>query len=142
MSEITQKNSSFLNLWISNPFFLSLTAIGKHLSQLTAHIPCSQSIENCLAPPSFEKAYLGNFKKKQRFGTSLVAQWLRIHLPMQGTWVPALVQKDPTCHRATKPTHHNYWAHVPQLLKPAHLEPVLHNKRSHRNEKPVHCNEE
>ena len=24
-----------------------------------------------------------NFKR----GTSLVAQWLRIHLPMQGTWV-------------------------------------------------------
>ena len=33
-------------------------------------------------------------------------------------------------------------AHEPQLLKPAHLEPVLHNKRSHRNEKPIHCNEE
>ena len=29
-----------------------------------------------------------------------------------------------------------------QLLKPAHLEPVLCNKRSHCNEKPVHCNKE
>ena len=29
-----------------------------------------------------------------------------------------------------------------QLLKPGHLEPVLHNKRSHHNEKPVHRNEE
>ena len=28
-----------------------------------------------------------------------------------------------------------------QLLKPAHLEPVLH-KRSHGNEKPAHRNEE
>ncbi|KAJ8779396.1 hypothetical protein J1605_012685 [Eschrichtius robustus] len=37
---------------------------------------------------------------------------------------------------------HNYWAHAPQLLKPMHLEPVLHNKRSHRNEKPMHRNEE
>ena len=26
--------------------------------------------------------------------------------------------------------------------EPGHLEPVLHNKRSHRNEKPVHRNEE
>ena len=34
---------------------------------------------------------------------SLVAQWLRIHLPGQGTWVQALVREDPTCHRATKP---------------------------------------
>ena len=41
-------------------------------------------------------------------GTSLVAQWLRIHLPMQRTWVQALVREDTTCHRATKPVHHNY----------------------------------
>ncbi|KAJ8794567.1 hypothetical protein J1605_018862 [Eschrichtius robustus] len=40
-------------------------------------------------------------------------------------------------------------AHKPQLLslcatttEPARLEPVLRNKRSHRNEKPAHCNEE
>ena len=33
-------------------------------------------------------------------------------------------------------------AHVLQLLKPVCLEPVLSNKRSHRNEKPAHCNEE
>ena len=75
-------------------------------------------------------------------GTSLMVQWLRIHLSMQGKWVPSLVQEDPTCCGATKPLHHNYWAHVPQLLKPMRLEPVLHNKRSHHNEKSVHCNEE
>ena len=40
--------------------------------------------------------------------TSLVAQWLRIRLPMQGTRVRALVQEDPTCHRETKPVGHNY----------------------------------
>ena len=39
---------------------------------------------------------------------SLVAQWLRIHLPMQGTRVRALVQEDPTHRRATKPMHRNY----------------------------------
>ena len=27
--------------------------------------------------------------------TSLVVQWLRIHLPMQGTWVQSLVRKIP-----------------------------------------------
>ena len=42
--------------------------------------------------------------------TSLVVQWLRIRLPMQGTWVRALFQEDPTCHGAIKPMHHNYWA--------------------------------
>ena len=87
-------------------------------------------------------------------GASLVVQWLRIHLPMQGTLVRALVREDPTCRGATKPVSHNswacalepashnYWAHTPQLLKPARLEPVLHNKRSHCNEKPVHHKEE
>ena len=88
------------------------------------------------------------------WGTSLVAQWLRIHLPMQGTQVWALVQEDPTCRGATKPVHHNcwacalepvshnYWARKPQLLEPKYLEPVLRNKRNHNNEKPAHYNEE
>ena len=33
-------------------------------------------------------------------------------------------------------------ARAPQLLKPAHLEPMLHNKRSHRNEKLMYHNKE
>ena len=73
------------------------------------------------------------FKNRWKW-TSLVAQWLRIRLPVQGTWVRALVQEDPMCRRATKPVCHNYWACA--------LEPVLRNKRSHRNEKPAHCHEE
>ena len=40
--------------------------------------------------------------------TSLVVQWLRIHLPMQATWVQALVLEDLTCRGATKPVCHNY----------------------------------
>ena len=58
-------------------------------------------------------------KKKIQLRTSLVVQWLRIRLPMQGPWVRALVREDPTCCRATKPVHHNYWACA--------LEPVSHN---------------
>ena len=57
---------------------------------------------------------------------------------MKGTQVQALVREDPTCRGATKPVSNNYWAHVPQLLKPARLEPVLGHKRSHRSEKPAH----
>ena len=45
---------------------------------------------------------------KYSMGASLVAQWLRIRLPMQGTWVGALVQEDPTCRGATKPVRHNH----------------------------------
>ena len=42
------------------------------------------------------------------FWASLVAQWLRVCLPMQGTRVQALVWEDPTCRRATGPVSHNY----------------------------------
>ena len=41
-------------------------------------------------------------------GASLVAQWLRICLLMQGTRVRALVWEDPTCHGATRSVSHNY----------------------------------
>ena len=44
----------------------------------------------------------------KKLGASLVAQWLRICLPMQGTRVQALVWEDPTCHGATGPMRHNY----------------------------------
>ena len=43
-------------------------------------------------------------------GASLVAQWLRIRLPMQGTGVRALAREYPTCCAATRPKRHNYWA--------------------------------
>ena len=46
-------------------------------------------------------------------GTSLVVQWLRIRLPVQGTQVRSLVQEDSTCRRATKPMRHNYQARAP-----------------------------
>ena len=51
---------------------------------------------------------LENSVYKQMCRASLVAQWLKIHLPIQGTRVRALVQEDPTCHGATKPVCHNY----------------------------------
>ena len=48
------------------------------------------------------------FKRQLTFWASLVAQWLRVCLPMQGTRVRALVWEDPTCRRATRPVSHNY----------------------------------
>ena len=47
-------------------------------------------------------------KKVLLLGASLVAQRLRICLPMQGTRVRALVWEDPTCCGATRPVSHNY----------------------------------
>ena len=43
-----------------------------------------------------------------RTRASLVAQWLGIRLPMQGTRVGSLAREDPTRHRATKPMSYNY----------------------------------
>ena len=44
----------------------------------------------------------------QNIRASLVAQWLRVCLPMQETRVRALVWEDPTCHGAPRPVSHNY----------------------------------
>ena len=49
---------------------------------------------------------------------------------MQGTQVQSLIQEDLTCHGATEPMHHSFSARA--------LEPVLCNRRSHRNEKLAH----
>ena len=46
--------------------------------------------------------------QKELLGDSLVVQWLRVCLPVQGTQVQSLVREDSTCHRATKPVSHNY----------------------------------
>ena len=66
---------------------------------------------------------------------SLVAQWLRICLPMQGTRVRALLWEDPTCRGATRPVSHN-------CCEPARLEPVFRNKRGRNSERPAHRDEE
>ena len=65
---------------------------------------------------------------------SLVAQWLRICLLMQGTRARALVWEDPTCPEQLGP-----WA---TTTEPVRLEPVRRNKRGHDSERPAHHNEE
>ena len=57
---------------------------------------------------SFEEDAEWGGDKKLTLGASLVAQWLRIRLLMQGTQVRALVWEDPTCRGATRPVSHNY----------------------------------
>ena len=91
--------------------------------------------------------------RNSRNQASLVAQWLRVCLPMQGTRVWALVWEDPTCHGATGPVRHNYWACAsgacaPQQERPRYwgaraprwrVAPACRNwgKPSHRNEDPT-----
>jgi len=63
--------------------------------------------------------------KKMWYRASLVVQWLRISLAMQGAPVGSLVWEDPTRHKATKPEGCSYWLHALQLLKHAHPEQSL-----------------
>ena len=96
----------------------------------------------------FFSCHLSEMLKSEKLGISLVVQWLRICLPMQGTWVQSLVLEDPTCRGATKPGRAPQLlslcsrARAPQLLRPTCQQPVLHNKRSHRNEKAEHATRE
>ena len=46
--------------------------------------------------------------KTSILGTSLMAQWLRVRLPMQGTQVQSLVLEDPTSRGANRPVCCNY----------------------------------
>ena len=39
--------------------------------------------------------------------TFLMVRWLRIFLPIRGTWVRSLVWEDSTCLRATEPMLHS-----------------------------------
>ena len=61
--------------------------------------------------------------------TSLVAQWIRICLSVHGTQVWCLIWEGSTCHGATKPMNHNYWACELHLLKPE-------SSRAHESQLP------
>ena len=65
------------------------------------------------------RCQIENIKK---IGTSLVAQWIRIHLPMHGTQTWSLVWEDSTCLRATPC--------VLQLPTAMCLEPVLQTREA------------
>ena len=88
---------------------------------------------------------------RDNLGTTLVIQWLRICLPMQGTRVWSLVWELrshlPRGNQATttKSKYHNYKslhalepACVPQLLSPSAQEPMICNKRSQQSEAYTH----
>ncbi|KAJ8784927.1 hypothetical protein J1605_007483 [Eschrichtius robustus] len=90
-----------------------------------SHRPAAQHHGECASPSTnlpnpnqdhhvnpmqvlMRKATTDKCTKNTALGTTLVAQWLRIRLPMQGTGVRALVREDPTCCGATKPMCHSY----------------------------------
>ena len=76
--------------------WLNLHVLGKYWGPETNH-PCVW----------WSEALSRKIKSKSP-GASLVAQWLRVCLPMQGTRVRALVREDPTCRGAAGPVSHSY----------------------------------
>ena len=67
------------------------------------------------------------------FSTFLVAQRIRIRLPMQGTRVRSNPWSGKISHAPEQLSPRS-----PQLLRPGHPEPVLPNRRSHHGKKPVY----
>ena len=103
----------------------------------------TQALSNAMNPSfEFEKleflyTVLGFLKVRSR--ASPVAQWWRIHPPMQKTLAWSLVWDEPTCcgeHLSLCATIAE--AHALQSL--CTIAPMLQNKRSHCTEKPVHHN--
>ena len=75
--------------------------------------------------PPKSHVWAQGFVLKDGAGASLVAQWLRICLPVQGTWVWSRIREDFTCCRATKLVCHNYWARVPKTCALQQKKPLL-----------------
>ena len=76
-------------------------------------------------------------KLKRYIGASLVVQWLRVCLPMQGTRVRALVWEDPTCRGATAPVSHNYcWACASGARAPQRDTATVRGPRTAMNSGP------
>ena len=89
---------------------VSTETIWPFVSSCPLHRFAERNLEGCVPYYSdhFSFPKESNLKDKTTLRTSLVVQWLRICLPVQGTRVQALVREDTTCHRATKPVRHNY----------------------------------
>ncbi|KAI4583511.1 hypothetical protein MJG53_008724 [Ovis ammon polii x Ovis aries] len=86
---------------------------------------------------------IDEFQKAKKW-TSLVVQWVRIRLLIQGTQVQSLTWEDPAGCRTTKPVvlqlrslHRR--AQELQLLKRTCLELVCHSERSRRTENLAYC---
>ena len=67
-----------------------------------------RTLTTCACKKTSADLWNQGYKKNQK-GTSLVVQWLRICLPMQGTWVQSLLGelRSHMFHRATIPVCHN-----------------------------------
>ena len=107
-----------------------------HLYILYLILHCKYGLYNSLRMVQREwfllKDHYGKGDQKGLSRASLVAQWLRICLPIQGTRVRAKVWEDPTCRGATRPVSHNYWACASGACAPQQERPRQWEARAPR----------
>ena len=92
---------------------ISLSLMNKtnqNLRQWLIHTASQQQFTTLILKVSFRGYFLMQRLKSKINRTSPVEQWIRIYLPMQGTWVWSPVQEDSICRGVTKPMCHNYWS--------------------------------
>jgi len=90
----------------------------------------SQVVADALGRWSTSSPLRNSQEEKARGGSSLAAQWIRIYLPMQETWVPSLIWDDshlPLSHEARS---HSCWAWAREPKLAAIPEPMCRNYRS------------
>ena len=109
LGDVTQISSRAL------PLSLQLAHSEKKRNKRIQHVTFDQETDTGGASNSFTRSNL-KFKREQTAPSnlvkwaSLVVQWLRICLPMQGTRFRALVWEDPTCRGATRPVSLCVWS--------------------------------
>ena len=116
-------------------------------AHLICDIPHIPSLYSFAPFHSFHKSYhLANLRDfliylKLIIRRSLVVQWLRIHLPMQGTQVQSLVWKDLMCHGATKPSAMTTEALLHSLCSATKGASAMRSPCTTTRVAPTHCNE-
>ena len=87
---------------------------------------------NCFLMDQVKVSYTPDPNSESSEGTSLVVQWLRIHLSMQGTQAQSLVQE------LRRHVLWSHWSHAPQHLSShaATSEPIHPGDHALHQEKP------
>ena len=120
--ELTRGSRSHDWPWL---FGVSLRTMSKATSELAMILSPGPGINLNLPERSSQGWFFGFYKEilliKRLLWTSLVVQWVRIHLPLQGTQVQSLLQEDSSGLGAAGPVCHNCWAHETQWEK-AHAQ--------------------
>ena len=130
-----------LNILLSE----SIEAFLNHLNQNCKSNLCMEFIGNIYFLDIISIMNRVNVKSVGQ-GLPWWSEWLRICLAVQGTWLRALLQDNPTCYRATNSMCHDSWASAPEptcwsteAFMPQACVPTQEN--SLQQEGAGHCNE-